>query len=176
MNKSANSAARQERVRPLALSKRLQGVTGCILLFAISRLIALNEEISMSIQELGSLGEILAAAATVATLVYLSIQIKLNNRLAISTIEKRNRSSLLDWPEGSSLLIRNPGKKRTRSTTYPKRNKRARLPHIAQEDAPGPGFPTANGEISCTIEKGPRPDHGNRQSGLPRMGLSRTRH
>ena len=46
----------------------------------------------MSIQELGSLGELLAAGATVVTLIYLAMQIKLNNRLAISTIENQLNS------------------------------------------------------------------------------------
>ena len=54
--------------------------------------VTLTEEILVTIQELGSLGEILAAAATVITLIYLSIQIKLNNRLAISTIENQLNS------------------------------------------------------------------------------------
>jgi hypothetical protein len=58
----------------------------------IDPLLTLNEESSVSIQELGSLGEILAAAATVATLIYLSMQIKLNNRLAVSTIENQLNS------------------------------------------------------------------------------------
>jgi hypothetical protein len=34
----------------------------------------------MTIQDLGSLGELIAAVATVATLVYLSIQLKRNTR------------------------------------------------------------------------------------------------
>ncbi len=53
---------------------------------------ALNGEVFVSIQGLGSLGEILAAAATIVTLIYLSMQIKLNNRLAVSTIENQLNS------------------------------------------------------------------------------------
>ena len=46
----------------------------------------------MSFQELGSLGEFVAAIATVATLIYLALQIKMNNRLAISNIENQLNS------------------------------------------------------------------------------------
>ena len=41
----------------------------------------------MSFQELGSLGEFIAAVATVTTLVYLALQVRMNNRLAVSNIE-----------------------------------------------------------------------------------------
>ena len=40
----------------------------------------------MSFQELGSLGEFIAAVATVTTLVYLALQVRMNNRLAVSNI------------------------------------------------------------------------------------------
>ena len=46
----------------------------------------------MSFQELGSMGEFVAAIATVATLIYLALQIKMNNRLAISNIENQLNS------------------------------------------------------------------------------------
>ena len=46
----------------------------------------------MSFEELGSLGEFVAAIATVATLIYLALQIKMNNRLAISNIENQLNS------------------------------------------------------------------------------------
>ena len=46
----------------------------------------------MSFQELGSLGEFVAAIATVATLIYLALQIKMNNRLAVSNIENQLNS------------------------------------------------------------------------------------
>ena len=42
----------------------------------------------MSIQELGSLGEIIAAIATVATLAYLAIQIRQSARVAQSQVER----------------------------------------------------------------------------------------
>ena len=38
----------------------------------------------MSFQELGSLGEFIAAVATVTTLVYLALRVRMNNRLAVS--------------------------------------------------------------------------------------------
>ena len=41
----------------------------------------------MNFIELGALGEVVAALATVATLGYLALQIRLNNKLAISSIE-----------------------------------------------------------------------------------------
>ena len=41
----------------------------------------------MSYVALGAIGEFIAAIATVITLVYLVFQIRLNNRLAISTLE-----------------------------------------------------------------------------------------
>ena len=46
----------------------------------------------MSFQELGSLGEFVAAVATVTTLIYLALQVRLNNRLAVSNIENQLNS------------------------------------------------------------------------------------
>ena len=46
----------------------------------------------MSFQELGSLGEFIAAVATVTTLVYLALQVRMNNRLAVSNIENQLNS------------------------------------------------------------------------------------
>ena len=43
----------------------------------------------MSFQELGSLGEFVAAVATVTTLIYLAMQVRMNNRLAVSNIENQ---------------------------------------------------------------------------------------
>ena len=44
----------------------------------------------MTIQDLGSLGELIAAIATVATLGYLATQIRLGNRLARHGFEVRH--------------------------------------------------------------------------------------
>jgi hypothetical protein len=73
----------------------------------------------MSFQELGSLGEFVAAIATVATLIYLALQIKMNNRLAVSNIEnqlnsrecERRLAIALD-NEFSSFLAKDWGKER----------------------------------------------------------------
>ena len=46
----------------------------------------------MSFQELGSLGEFVAAVATVTTLIYLAMQVRMNNRLAVSKIENQLNS------------------------------------------------------------------------------------
>ena len=46
----------------------------------------------MSFQELGSLGEFVAAVATVTTLIYLAMQVRMNNRLAVSNIENQLNS------------------------------------------------------------------------------------
>ena len=40
----------------------------------------------MTIEQLGSLGEIIGAAATIATLAYLAVQIRQNNRLVAASI------------------------------------------------------------------------------------------
>ena len=50
----------------------------------------------MSFIELGALGEIIAALATVATLGYLAIQIRLSNKLAVSSIEHHLNSRVYD--------------------------------------------------------------------------------
>ena len=46
----------------------------------------------MSFQELGSLGEFIAAFATVSTLIYLALQVRMTNRLAVSNIETQLNS------------------------------------------------------------------------------------
>ena len=46
----------------------------------------------MSFQELGSLGEFVASVATVTTLIYLAMQVRMNNRLAVSNIENQLNS------------------------------------------------------------------------------------
>lgn len=48
----------------------------------------------MTIQDLGSLGELIAAVATVATLIYLSIQIRASNRLARAEASRMPNSDL----------------------------------------------------------------------------------
>lgn len=45
----------------------------------------------MTIQELGSLGELIAAIATVVTLAYLAVQIRQNTRLMAFTLAQTNR-------------------------------------------------------------------------------------
>ena len=50
----------------------------------------------MSYVALGAIGEFIAAIATVITLVYLVFQIRLNNRLAISTLEHKLNSRVYD--------------------------------------------------------------------------------
>ncbi len=50
----------------------------------------------MSLQDLGALGEFLAAIATVITLIYLSKQIKTNSLVATSTLEHHINSRELD--------------------------------------------------------------------------------
>lgn len=66
----------------------------------------------MSIQELGSLGELIAAIATVATLVYLAIQINQNTRAVKASVLETtgSRSSDLakfvtNGPELSRILM-----------------------------------------------------------------------
>ncbi len=48
----------------------------------------------MSIQDLGSLGELVAAIATVATLIYLAVQIRASNRLARAGASRTPNSDL----------------------------------------------------------------------------------
>lgn len=48
----------------------------------------------MTIQDLGSLGELVAAIATVATLIYLAIQIRASNRLARAEASRTPNSDL----------------------------------------------------------------------------------
>jgi hypothetical protein len=48
----------------------------------------------MTIQELGSLGEFVAAIATIATLIYLAIQIRASNRLARAEASRTPNSDL----------------------------------------------------------------------------------
>ena len=50
----------------------------------------------MSYAALGAIGEFIAGLATVITLVYLVFQIRLNNRLAISTLEHKLNSRVYD--------------------------------------------------------------------------------
>ena len=64
----------------------------------------------MTIQELGSLGELIAAIATVATLVYLGLQIRQNTRALQhagerATLEDANnwRANLIQHPEVAEL-------------------------------------------------------------------------
>jgi hypothetical protein len=48
----------------------------------------------VTIQDLGSLGELIAAVATVATLIYLSVQIRASNRLARAEASRTPNSDL----------------------------------------------------------------------------------
>ena len=50
----------------------------------------------MSYLELGAIGELIAALATVITLIYLSKQIRTNNKLAISNLENKLNSRVYD--------------------------------------------------------------------------------
>tara|TARA_B100000959_G_scaffold159166_1_gene166833 strand:+ start:4749 stop:5264 length:516 start_codon:yes stop_codon:yes gene_type:complete len=50
----------------------------------------------MSYLELGAIGELIAALATVITLIYLSKQIRTNNKLAISDLENKLNSRVYD--------------------------------------------------------------------------------
>jgi hypothetical protein len=54
------------------------------------------EEMILSLQDLGALGEFLAAIATVITLIYLAKQIKTNSLVARSTLEHHINSRELD--------------------------------------------------------------------------------
>ncbi|MGR8948212.1 MAG: hypothetical protein ACU84Q_09215 [Gammaproteobacteria bacterium] len=56
----------------------------------------------MTIQDLGSLGELVAAIATVATLIYLAIQIRMNTR---ATKEAATRSLLLANSEATMAMV-----------------------------------------------------------------------
>jgi len=78
------------------------------------RIFVLNCQVSveMSIQELGSIGELIAAIATVATLIYLAIQINQNTRAAKASVLEAtgSRSSDLakfvaDSPELSRIVM-----------------------------------------------------------------------
>lgn len=67
----------------------------------------------MNLQDLGSLGELVAALATVGTLIYLAIQLKQNTKAAraMSTWEAENLWGHLNWenaqnPEFAELLTR----------------------------------------------------------------------
>ena len=51
----------------------------------------------MTIQDLGSIGELVAAIATVATLVYLAIQIRQNSRLLRASTSQAVAQSALDF-------------------------------------------------------------------------------
>ena len=66
----------------------------------------------MSIQELGSLGEFIAAIATIATLAYLAVQVRQNTRaLRSSTFEdvsggmNQISTAIATHPELSSLRV-----------------------------------------------------------------------
>ena len=48
----------------------------------------------MTVQDLGSIGEFVAAIATVATLIYLSVQIRSSNRLARAEASRAPNSDL----------------------------------------------------------------------------------
>ncbi len=48
----------------------------------------------MTIQDYGSIGEIVGAIATVATLLYLAVQIRQNNRLVAASIADSSRDSM----------------------------------------------------------------------------------
>ena len=48
----------------------------------------------MTIEQVGSVGEIIGAAATVATLAYLAVQIRQNNRLVAASIADSSRDSM----------------------------------------------------------------------------------
>ena len=50
----------------------------------------------MNFVELGALGEVVAALATVGTLGYLAVQIRLSNKLAISSIEHNLNTRVYD--------------------------------------------------------------------------------
>ncbi len=59
----------------------------------------------MTIEQLGSVGEIIGAAATVAMLAYLAVQIRQNNRLVAASIADSSRDSM---NELSRILGANP--------------------------------------------------------------------
>ena len=50
----------------------------------------------MTYIELGAIGELIAAIATVVTLIYLSRQIHMNNKLAISNLENKLNSRVYE--------------------------------------------------------------------------------
>ena len=67
----------------------------------------------MTIQDLGSLGELIAAIATLATLVYLAVQIRQNTRVLRGTFHDSHVNRLQTWqlavasdPDLSSIWIR----------------------------------------------------------------------
>lgn len=51
----------------------------------------------MSVQELGSIGEFVAAIATVATLIYLSLQIRQTNRVSRSAVVSELQEKYIDF-------------------------------------------------------------------------------
>ena len=51
----------------------------------------------MTIQDLGSIGELLAAAATIATLLYLSLQIRQTNRISKSAVIGELQQKYIDF-------------------------------------------------------------------------------
>ncbi len=59
----------------------------------------------MTIQDLGSLGELIAAVATVATLVYLALQIRQNTRVLRHAAERATVEDANNW---RSYLIQHP--------------------------------------------------------------------
>ena len=59
----------------------------------------------MTFQDLGSLGELIAAVATVATLIYLAIQIRLNTQ---ATRDQSTRSLMLANSEATGQIARDP--------------------------------------------------------------------
>jgi hypothetical protein len=59
----------------------------------------------MSFQDLGSIGELIAALATIATLIYLAIQIQQNNRAMRATSARETLFRLADWHQ---MNVSNP--------------------------------------------------------------------
>ena len=59
----------------------------------------------MSIQDLGSIGELVAAIATIATLVYLAIQIQQNTRATRATSARETLFKLAEWHQ---MNVSNP--------------------------------------------------------------------
>lgn len=59
----------------------------------------------MNIQDLGSIGELVAALATIATLIYLTIQIQQNTRAMRATSARETLFKLADWHQ---MNVSNP--------------------------------------------------------------------